>query len=234
MALLFITKNYSQEPELFRTWHLTKVTVNNINYIPSDYGYFPELYIAEEGDYYFIALADPANISCSSSIENFQTNPNSFIVNQDWLCLPDHTCYDDPINGPCWIIYGRHAEIYYGIATPFTYIIEQNGDETFTLEIANTDGNQAYYSSEFLSNEDFKYNKFTIYPNPVSDILTLSSNEAAKKTMVYDIHGRLVEPIRSNNTNSIEMDVRHLQNGMYFIKIETENGNTVTKKFVKR
>ena len=225
---------YAQDPELFRTWYLTKVTVNNSNYIPSDYGYYPDLNLSNENGDYSISLADPVNISCSTSIENFQTNPNSFIVNQnDWLCLPENTCSDGP-NGPCSTIYGKHAEIYHGITTPFIYSIEQNGNGNFILEITNSDGNQAYYSSVLISNEDFNKILFTLYPNPVTDKLLIESQENISQAAVYNIHGKLVKTIRFNASNPIEINVSSLQNGMYFLKIETENGRIATEKFIKK
>src|SRR5690606_27047789 len=155
--------------------------------ISTDYGYFPDLIIDEYSGMYSIALADPMNIDCSTLIENFQTNPDTFTIDQNsWLCIPFHTCMDGP-EGPCAIIYGKHSEIYYDINLPFSYIIEQNGDD-FTLEIVNTEGNHAYYSSIPLSVDEFSQPQLTIHPNPVKDILHINSTEIISEASVFDIH----------------------------------------------
>ena len=232
IVLLLTLKGYSQNNDLVRTWHLTKVTVEGINYIPEDYGYFPDLKIGEHSGEYSIALADPVHIDCSALIESFQTNPDSFIIVQSWLCLPDHTCMGYP-DDPCTTIYGKHSEIYYYIDLPFNYIINQNGDE-FTLEITNSEGNHAYYSSIPLSQPEFSQPQLTLHPNPVSDALHIHSTDIISEVSVYDIHGKVIITVSGINSNTSKTDLSRLQNGVYFISVVSENGEKLTKKVVKK
>lgn len=71
---------------------------------------------------------------------------------------------------------------------------------------------------------------FQMYPNPASRSIFLKSKEKIKSVEIIDASGRLVSKI-INLTE--EIDVQQLQNGYYFIKIETEN-QTKILKFIKK
>ncbi len=48
---------------------------------------------------------------------------------------------------------------------------------------------------------------------------------------MYDVVGKKISRYPINGTNTA-INISYLQKGMYFLKIETENG-TVTKRFLK-
>jgi len=68
-----------------------------------------------------------------------------------------------------------------------------------------------------------------IYPNPVSDVLYLDSNDHWSKAEIFDIAGRIM---RSISLDSSSMDVSGLESGTYFIRLK--HGEKVgLVKFVK-
>ncbi|MBT2622251.1 MULTISPECIES: T9SS-dependent choice-of-anchor J family protein [Chryseobacterium] len=69
----------------------------------------------------------------------------------------------------------------------------------------------------------------SVYPNPVSDILTVKSKEKINNIEVFDISGRKVNATLNND----KVDVRALNSGSYIINIETKEGKT-TEKFIKK
>ena len=69
---------------------------------------------------------------------------------------------------------------------------------------------------------------FGIYPNPATDRLSVSCNEAVREVSVMDVAGRTVMTL--SNTNNI--DVSGLAAGVYMVRVATENGVGV-QKFVK-
>ena len=74
--------------------------------------------------------------------------------------------------------------------------------------------------------------QFTIYPNPVSDILNITSQSSdlrIKSTTIYDTEGRLI--IQNNERSSI--DVSNLVRGIYILKVENTNSKVLMKMFVK-
>ena len=84
------------------------------------------------------------------------------------------------------------------------------------------------YSEEcILGVEDNTNISFSIYPNPVQDILNLESQQPIERVKIYNLQGQL---IMEKYTNSI--DVSNLTTGLYFVQV-TVNGKTITKKFLK-
>lgn len=77
---------------------------------------------------------------------------------------------------------------------------------------------------------------FTLYPNPVNEILSISSSEIKlyqPNIKVYDINGRLIiNKSLDNSTDKIELNVQNLSPGNYILKI-TSKGKTYTNKFIK-
>ncbi len=72
---------------------------------------------------------------------------------------------------------------------------------------------------------------FSIYPNPASDYISISTNTLntdKQSVLLYDLSGKLVLS-RSITDKTIQMNIKHLKNGVYVIKI----GENV-KRFVKK
>lgn len=72
--------------------------------------------------------------------------------------------------------------------------------------------------------------KLTLYPNPVSNSLYLTSNQKIENVLIYNITGALVKSI-SNNPESI--DVSNLNSGSYLVKVTTDEGS-FTQKIIKK
>jgi hypothetical protein len=74
---------------------------------------------------------------------------------------------------------------------------------------------------------------FNIYPNPVSDMLFIEIEVEIEEVSIFDIYGR-IQNLSNSATQQLSnsIDVADLNNGIYFVKIKTENGEAV-KSFVK-
>ncbi len=83
-----------------------------------------------------------------------------------------------------------------------------------------------------LSVEDETLGNVVLYPNPVEDILIIqtSGDLTEKIATVFDITGKRVYNQKLLNN---ELNVSSLQNGVYFLRIES-NGKRLIKKFVKK
>ncbi|MBC7439487.1 MAG: T9SS type A sorting domain-containing protein, partial [Flavobacterium sp.] len=80
----------------------------------------------------------------------------------------------------------------------------------------------------------FASDKFTVSPNPVTDVLRISNNENINFTaiQVTDINGRIVKSLNLNNVTSSQINVADLNAGIYFLNITSDAGKAV-KKFIK-
>jgi PKD repeat protein len=82
-------------------------------------------------------------------------------------------------------------------------------------------------------------NGFSLYPNPTSGILILKMNNAQTTQVVIEVMdaaGKVVlnnEFIFSDKTNSTEINLEKFANGIYFIKLVSDNKTTQTIKVVK-
>ena len=84
-----------------------------------------------------------------------------------------------------------------------------------------------------LSADSFQSNSFTMYPNPVLDILNVNSNLLEIKSItIADINGRIVKQILELNKQTSQINVSNLNAGIYIVTIDSEEGSTV-KKFIK-
>lgn len=68
---------------------------------------------------------------------------------------------------------------------------------------------------------------FSIYPNPVKDILTIKSNVAINHVTIYSLQGKKLV-----STSNSKIEVSLLANGIYFILINS-NTKIIKLKFVK-
>lgn len=70
-----------------------------------------------------------------------------------------------------------------------------------------------------------------IYPNPVKDILHISSENPIQALSVYDLTGRLL--INNPKINNAQLHVSALAKGAYLLQIQYQNGEIGTMKFLK-
>ncbi|GGG61199.1 T9SS type A sorting domain-containing protein [Epilithonimonas arachidiradicis] len=71
--------------------------------------------------------------------------------------------------------------------------------------------------------------KVQVYPNPVNDVLTVSSDQKVNQISVYNVSGQLIQEI--NNSNVINLT--KLSSGVYFVKTVVE-GKTEMTKVIKK
>jgi|GEM_PF-1238023 len=83
-----------------------------------------------------------------------------------------------------------------------------------------------------LGVNDFGQERFTFYPNPVTDILHVSYFETIQSIAVHGISGERVLEMSLNATSG-EIDLSALSSGLYLIEARTESNITVFKVIVE-
>ncbi|WP_238567924.1 T9SS type A sorting domain-containing protein [Flavobacterium sp. ASV13] len=95
--------------------------------------------------------------------------------------------------------------------------------------------NKAISTFKTLGTQDFEFsNYFVVYPNPVKDVLNISTKQSIEiqSLEVYDILGQII--IAVPNAKSVSnIDVSKLKAGNYFIKVKLDKG-TSSMKFIKK
>lgn len=76
--------------------------------------------------------------------------------------------------------------------------------------------------------------KFALFPNPAKNMVTLNglNDIDVSSITLVDMNGKQHAIYNSFNSHALEMDVEHLESGMYFIKINYD-GISETLKFIK-
>lgn len=99
---------------------------------------------------------------------------------------------------------------------------------TNTLEIDRIVINN---SNSSLSVDSYFQDTFSIYPNPSSNFIDLSSTENIKVINIYDTNGRLVKTI---NDSFSRIDISEFDSGIYLLKIGFPNNKNLIQKIIKK
>jgi hypothetical protein len=80
-----------------------------------------------------------------------------------------------------------------------------------------------------LSNSIFTIDESVVVaPNPTNGIVNIESKNNIKSIELYDVQGRILQTIVENNITS-KIDISTKENGIYFLKINTDYGSKAVK-----
>jgi hypothetical protein len=85
---------------------------------------------------------------------------------------------------------------------------------------------------ETLSSSSFDSTDFTYYPNPVNDILSISTVSTVDNIKVYNMLGQMVVETAPKVSNP-QVDMNELQSGVYLVTLEVE-GSLQTFRVIKQ
>lgn len=88
-------------------------------------------------------------------------------------------------------------------------------------------GNTMVLNVETVTNDK----EFVVYPNPANDVVFVKGDDI-QKVEIYNSVGLKVVSKDVNNSESV--NIANLASGFYFVKITDKQGDTTTKKIVKR
>lgn len=89
-----------------------------------------------------------------------------------------------------------------------------------------------FYKETTASIENNDLLGFSMFPNPASNQLKISAQEAISSVNVFDVSGRKVKSFTINN-NNITLDISDLSEGVYLIKYKSA-GKAGAAKFIKQ
>ena len=106
-------------------------------------------------------------------------------------------------------------------------------NNSWTKFTPTTSGKIPFYVTTATGIENAATDQLNIYPNPATDVLYIQSPSLVKSVQVMDMSGKLLIKQEPQITGDVQVSVNELSQGVYFVKIETEEG-TYTKKFFKK
>ena len=219
---------YAQDPQLFENlWYLHDLIIDGESHIPPINSEIP--FIAaeffEDGTLY-TEICDYGGVGILEYIGFDEFS----ILEMNFLQGGCHTNY--PINED---YAGLYLNFWYSVGDEIaSYQITVNG-EIRTLIITSVNSDFAVFKNEILlSMDSFSKSKLLIYPNPAQETLIIDNNfNQQVSAKMYDVSGNLLYN-HHTKTELSQIDVKQLQAGLYFIVIESETGERLSKKFVKQ
>ena len=110
-------------------------------------------------------------------------------------------------------------------------LTEYNGYVFYAFDILVA--NQGIYRyGEFNGLEDNDTFSLSMYPNPASDRINLTSDQPLQSATIIDISGRTVLVKSLNFDKNCSLEVAELPKGYYVLKLTTSSGNQVTRKVI--
>ncbi|AFL80825.1 hypothetical protein Aeqsu_1332 [Aequorivita sublithincola DSM 14238] len=219
--------SFAQNPQLFdNTWYLQKLNIDGIDY-----------YTPNNSEIDFIPLniyQEFLDTKVCLSLSGYQlTITNTDINIFEFIILPDNPCVLSENNDYENLYYNGFLEWQF-LDKTFSYVIEEVG-ANLALTINNDSGDKAYYGNTPLTVNTFSNNLFSIFPNPVKNELTINSNQVTGKLniKIFNIEGKLLSTQSLDIEKQTSIAISSLSNGIYFLNIEDEMGNTTVKKFIK-
>lgn len=123
---------------------------------------------------------------------------------------------------------GDYAAMLDAPAIGNIYFPADSADDVASATIIGT------YSVLFpLSVSDNQVTDFNYYPNPVKDVLNISSRKVIDQIAIYNIIGQVVNTQKLNALNGT-VNTASLEVGTYFVKAISQDGTTGTFKLVKK
>ena len=124
-----------------------------------------------------------------------------------------------------------------------TYDLDAYAGQTIRVAIRNV-GSDIYMlqvddfsitTTDAMSVNDVLSSKFSMYPNPATNVLNITSSDALQidSVKITDVNGRIVFNNAFSSTDTAEINVANLASGMYVISIKSNQG-VATKKFMKK
>ena len=203
---------------------------------------------SEIGKYlhYVVNFENMGTIAAENVVVKVTIDINKFDINSLQLLNTSAVCYPRITGNVAEFIFeninlsaatgnprvGGHGDVLFKIRSKNTLV---NGDQVSqTAKIyfdydapVNTNFSQTTYQN--LSSGAHHLDKsIIIYPNPANSFVNITCNSVIKSIELYDMQGRLLETDLNDTTNAV-LDISSKQNGIYFLKITSENGSKVEK-----
>ena len=81
---------------------------------------------------------------------------------------------------------------------------------------------------------DLNQTRFRIFPNPAGENLNIVAEEGIQELVIRNIVGQEIMTLNNLNTGLIQINTSELKSGIYFITLHESNGNSGTRKFIRK
>jgi hypothetical protein len=118
---------------------------------------------------------------------------------------------------------------------PSSTLLQDNTTYYATQSVSGCESNRNVNANRFavttnlvLSNESFTADAFSVYPNPVDEVLTVAAKDNLKSVVVYNAIGQQILYLNPDQ-KEMQIATTKFSKGVYFIKLSTEKGSHTLK-----
>lgn len=129
----------------------------------------------------------------------------------------------------------------YVVQDSLVYFVKNAAGDVYKLVFTGFDGSSTgnvYFTKQLLSltfvGKAINNEGIAIYPNPTTDFVQVSikGNVSEASINIYDVSGKLVKSLRTNSQITT-ISVKGLSKGLYFVNIQNDKQNSVSKIIVQ-
>lgn len=123
------------------------------------------------------------------------------------------------------------------VQTPWLLYKSEMEEGIYTVDVSNPDGctsTSGEYEWIIDSITEFYNSQLSIYPNPTADRFIIDGLDKTKvsQLQIIDVAGKIVETYYTQPQSGFS--IAHLENGLYFLEIKTDDGVSLSGKILKQ
>lgn len=186
----------------------------NLGYMITDQ--YSSFFKTKDGGATWIQLSAPQDFLKSI---HFYTETDGYLIDDD------NIIYHTTDGGETWNFSVTYGYTFNGSS------LRINGNNVI---LSGDNGIISKTTNNVMSVPDFPINsklKIKLYPNPASEIVNIQidNNLTVNKVEVYNFNGKLISTEETNKNN---ISVRHLKQGIYILKVYTQQNEIFSSKLV--
>ena len=122
--------------------------------------------------------------------------------------------------------------------TSYTDVTPENGLYCYYIEsvfegcVSDSSNNQCVIISVGIA--DVNADGLVIYPNPTRDLINIASLQQIERVTVLNYLGQVVKDQSVNDAKELKIGMENIEDGLYFIRIETTGGTVIRKITIAR
>lgn len=190
-----------------------------------------DYYVKEDETIFTLSSGDPVNyitipqmrnINISKYTINYEYDPSFMWTGIYEFNLSNINSYFTDDMGQNLFFYDNKM-----LVTGFARIPNNNGGATSYYTMRR-------FNLEVLSTDSVKESNFSIYPNPVKDVINVSSQNLVYpcKIEIYNMAGQIIKENYVESKNDI-INIQQLASGLYLLKLSDDNGKEFNRKIIK-
>ncbi|MBA3900698.1 MAG: T9SS type A sorting domain-containing protein, partial [Bacteroidetes bacterium] len=199
-------------------------------------------------DFLFLPMVEYSNLSLTSTVPTttfcknveftgFTVSPSSIIDSRfynQYKCR--NTFFNEPDSTYKWTIagsptpaYGANPSLKSATSGSIAVTLEANFGYRSMCKLASLSSHTVEIDECLSIETNTSENTVNIYPNPSRGIITVNATANSSVFVLNALGAVITEGIVANGNPAVTFDLSNQPNGIYFVKISSENGS-VTKK----